>query len=84
MAGDLNATKMWPNPTTPWPAWSVGHDTVPMTKTTPFNTPTSLTLKKDETVSYALRFILAEAGPRTRDAALADAGIAVCVLLFHL
>ena len=78
MAADLNATKMWPNPQTPWPAWR-GHDTVPLTTSMPFNEPSSLVLKSGEAVSYGLRFILAENGPRARDSALASAGVATCV-----
>ena len=73
---------MWPEPKTPWPAW-YAHDTVPVTDHSsngmaqPWNEPTSHTLEVGETLSVAVRFLLAEKDPRTRDAALAKAQKAV-------
>jgi len=49
----------------PWPSWHA-HETVPVTNFSgmaqPWNTPTSRTLKPKETVSYAIRLTMAEAG----------------------
>ena len=79
MAGFLNETKMWPNPKTPWPAWH-SHETVPVTDhsarsgfSETYNTPTSITLAPGQTVSSAVKLILARGGPRTRDEAIKKA-----------
>eukprot|EP01084_Bolivina_argentea_P028655 53226_1 len=69
MSAALNQTNMWPNPKTPWPAWHL-HDTVPITNKTNWNKPTSDIIKSHETKSYAIKFQLAEKGPRTRDQTL--------------
>lgn len=72
---------LWPAPhASPWPCWH-GHETVPITDkvgmAAPWNTPTAGTLKKGETKTYAIRFTMADAGPRTRNDALLKAGKSV-------
>ena len=66
---------MFPNAATPWPS-ADGHEGFPIlpTSKTPWNTPTDLVFKPAETVSFALRLQLAEAGPRTRNDALQSMG----------
>jgi hypothetical protein len=80
MDAALNATKTWPNPKSAWPAWH-GSDTIPVTDfegmAQPWNAPTSRTLQPGESASVAVQLLLADKGPRTRDAALAAAGKAV-------
>ena len=77
MNAQLNATGTWPNPKSAWPGWH-GHDTVPVTDfdgiAQPWNAPTSRVLDPGASVSVAVQFLMAKAGPRTRDAALAAAG----------
>ena len=64
----------------PWPSWH-GHQTVPITDfegiAAPWNVPTVGALAVGETKEYAIRLTMAEAGPRTRNAALTKAGKAV-------
>ena len=76
MQAGLNATGIWPHPKSPWPSWGDGGATVvvPMTNTTHWNPPTSKVLKPGESVTYGMRFTACTAGPRTRDAALKEAG----------
>jgi len=80
MADFLTKTGMWPEPKTPWPAWH-GDQTVPITDSNgvaaPWNPPTSLVLAPGESTSFAVHLFPAAKGPRTRDAALAEAGSAV-------
>lgn len=80
MSEKLNKTGTWPNPKSPWPAWHA-HDTIPVTDFSgiaqPWNAPTSRTLQPKESMSVSVHFKLAEAGPRTRDDALASLGTAV-------
>ena len=77
MDAQLNATGTWPNPKSAWPGWH-GHDTVPITDFSgiaqPWNSPTARTLAPGASISVAVQLLLAKAGPRTRDDALAAAG----------
>ena len=75
MPADLAGTGVWPDPRSPWPAWR-GNETVwtPGVAGRAWNPATTLELRAGETATFALRFILAPAGPRTRDGALAAAG----------
>ena len=77
----INNVSLWAKPhLSPWPSWH-GHETIPVTDSegmaAPWNTPTSGTLAPGATKSYAIRLTMAEAGPRTRNAALTKANRAV-------
>ena len=74
----LNTTGFWPNPRSPWPCWADGGMTVSTNFTSEqgrhWNPPTDIVLQPGASVTYGMRFSAAEAGPRTRDAALAAVG----------
>jgi hypothetical protein len=76
MPSDLAGTGVWgPDPSSPWPSWWRGEVVhVPGTASAQWLPPSVLELRAGESASFALRFTLAPAGPRSRDAALADAG----------
>ena len=76
MVDALNATGLWPHPRSPWPSWGDGGQTVRVnvTKTTHWNPPTAKVLAPGGSVTYGLRLLACEGGPRTRDAALRAAG----------
>ena len=74
----IDETLLWPEPhASPWPAWH-GKETVPLTDfkgiAAPWNPPSSVTIAPGETKSYAIRFTMADGGPRTRNDALLRAG----------
>ena len=74
----IDKSLLWPEPhASPWPSWN-GGQTVPITDKegigAPWNPPSTLTLPKGATKTYAIRFTMADAGPRTRNDALLKAG----------
>jgi len=69
-------TSIWQNPKGMWPSWQ-GNETFGNQPPTQWNPPTSLDLKPGESAEFGLKFSLAEGGPRTRDAQLANLGRAV-------
>ena len=74
----VDGSLIWGTPhQSPWPAWH-GRETVPLTDfegiAAPWNLPTSATIAAGETRSFAIRLTIASKGPRTRDAALLQAG----------
>ena len=75
MPSDLAGTGVWPNPRSPWPSWH-GNETVwtPGISGRSWNPSTTVDLRANEQISFGLRFVLAAAGPRSRDGALAAAG----------
>lgn len=75
MPADLANTGVWPDPKSPWPAWHSNETVaVPGVEDRVWTQPTFLELKAGQTAAFGLRFVLAEAGPRSRDAALQSIG----------
>lgn len=74
--GDAAHRAAWPDPESPWPSWS-GSETVRLPNPRQWHPPTSVVLGPGQSKEYALRFTLAEAGPRTVPATLEKVGVAV-------
>ena len=70
------------DPQTPWPSCDGKHG-MPRHEAAaaPWNAPTSVRLAAGESRSFALRLTLADAGPRSRNAALAAHTSDVCALM---
>ena len=75
MPDDLAKTGVWPDPLSPWPSWRGGETVhVPGLRDRLWLNATTLDMKKGQTASFALRFVLTPAGPRSKDETLLAAG----------